>query len=123
VLVIEDNVDAADTLRDLLELQGHEVRVAYDGDEGIALANSWRPEVVVSDIGLPGDADGYDVARALSGGSHGKRAYLVALSGYGSDADRLRGAEAGFDVYLTKPVSASALTDAIAGAPLRALLA
>ncbi len=117
VLVIEDNVDAADTLRDLLELQGHEVRVAHDGNEGIAIANLWGPDVVVSDIGLPGDADGYDVARALSRGANGKRAHLVALSGYGSDADRARAAEAGFDVYLTKPVSAAMLTQTIAGAP------
>jgi signal transduction histidine kinase/CheY-like chemotaxis protein len=117
VLVIEDNVDAAETLRDLLALQGHEVRVAYEGNEGIAIANLWSPEVVLSDIGLPGDADGYDVARALSRGNKGKRAYLVALSGYGSDADRAQGTEAGFDVYLTKPVSASVLMQTIAEAP------
>jgi PAS domain S-box-containing protein len=102
VLVIEDQRDAADSLRLLLELLGHEARVAYSGPAGIREAVAFRPEVVISDIGLPG-LDGYGVARALRADPATARARLIALTGYGSEEDRRRGAEAGFDHYLVKP--------------------
>jgi CheY-like chemotaxis protein len=108
VLVIEDNVDAADALATFLEVIGYAVRIAHDGSEGVALAREWLPRVVLSDIGLPGDLDGYAVARALRG-MRGTSAYLVALSGYGQPQDKATALAAGFDAHITKPVDAAAL--------------
>ena len=115
VLVIEDNVDAADSLRDVLQIQGHEVALAYDGASGIALAREFRPEVVLCDIGLPG-MDGYEVARAFRADEALRGAQLVALSGYALAEDQQRAAEAGFDQHLTKPPSVEKLAAVLAGA-------
>ena len=104
VLVIEDNVDAAETLTTLLELWGHEVRVAYAGGDGLALAKDFRPQVVLCDIGLPGGLDGYAVARSLRREQDGAAPYLVALTGYGQDEDQRLAAAAGFDRHIVKPV-------------------
>jgi PAS domain S-box-containing protein len=114
VLVIEDNVDAADSLRDVLQIQGHEVAVAYDGGSGIALAREFRPDVVLCDIGLPG-TDGYAVARALRADEALRGARLVALSGYALAEDQQRASEAGFDQHLTKPPSFERLAGVLAG--------
>lgn len=108
VLVIEDNVDAAEALGMFLEVIGHAVRIAHSGRDGVALAREWRPEIVLSDIGLPGEMDGYQVARALRAVT-GTPAYLVALSGYGQQQDKERAMAAGFDAHMTKPVDAAAL--------------
>ncbi|HET9594225.1 MAG TPA: ATP-binding protein [Anaeromyxobacteraceae bacterium] len=108
VLIIEDNVDAADTLRDVLELAGHEVAVAYDGPQGVAAARRLRPEVVLCDIGLPG-MDGFEVARALRADGALDGTVLVALSGYALPRDVERAAEAGFDHHVAKPPSLAAL--------------
>jgi PAS domain S-box-containing protein len=102
ILVIEDNKDAADSLRMLLSVLGHEVRVAFTGPAGVQAATEWLPEVVLSDIGLPG-FDGFEVARRLRRQPGMEGAMLVALTGYGGPDDRRRGLEAGFDHYLTKP--------------------
>jgi CheY-like chemotaxis protein len=102
VLVVEDNRDAADSLRILLELLGHEVRVAYNGPDGVRAAQEFLPDIVLCDIGLPG-LDGYGVARALRLHPTTARVRLLALTGYGSDDDRRRTKQAGFDVHLTKP--------------------
>jgi CheY-like chemotaxis protein len=112
VLVIEDNVDAADTLQLLLTLEGHDVRVAYDGRTGLAIAHDFHPEIVFCDIGLPG-MDGYEVARAMRKDSALEGAWLFALSGYTRPEDRERAAEAGFDAHLAKPPSLEALEHAI----------
>jgi len=101
-LLIEDHVDAAESLAMLLQLIGHEVEVAFDGAGGLAKARSLRPEVVLCDIGLPG-MDGYAVARALRAAPETSSAFLIALTGYGQDDDRRRALEAGFDAHLTKP--------------------
>jgi signal transduction histidine kinase len=101
VLVVEDNKDAATSLSVLLELMGHEVRVAYSGPEAIALAAEWPPEITISDIGLPG-FDGFEVARRLRG-QLGRGPLIVALTGYGRDEDRRQSHEAGFDHHLVKP--------------------
>jgi two-component system CheB/CheR fusion protein len=114
VLVIEDNVDAADSLRDVLQIQGHEVAVAYGGPAGIALAREFRPEVVLCDIGLPG-MDGYEVARAFRADGALRGAQLVALSGYALAEDQQRASEAGFDQHLTKPASFEKLAAVLAG--------
>ena len=107
-LLIEDHVDAAESLAMLLELAGHEVEVAFDGADGLAKARALRPEVVLCDIGLPG-MDGYAVARALRAAPETGAAFLVALTGYGQDDDRRHALEAGFDTHLTKPVDLEAL--------------
>jgi PAS domain S-box-containing protein len=104
ILVVEDNTDAADTLRDLLELFGHDVEVAYTGSQGLEAAHQFRPEVVLCDIGLPG-MDGYAVARQLREDPETASSRLVALTGYGRDADRDLASEAGFDLHLVKPVA------------------
>jgi DNA-binding response OmpR family regulator len=101
--VIEDNQAAAETLSLYLSLHGHEVRIARDGLEGVELVENWQPDAAVVDIGLP-RLDGFDVARRLRQQSKLDRTLLVALTAYGSDECRRRGIEAGFDVYLVKPV-------------------
>ena len=113
VLVIEDNVDAAESLREALEFGEHEVEVAYDGPTGIAKARKFKPEVVFGDIGLPG-MDGYDVARAFRATDGLKRVYLVALSGYALPEDVQRALEAGFDQHLAKPPNLDSLEETVA---------
>jgi PAS domain S-box-containing protein len=114
VLVIEDNVDGADSLREVLRLQGHEVAVAYDGPTGIATAREFHPEVVLCDIGLPG-MDGYEVARAFRADEALRGAQLVALSGYALAEDLQRAAEAGFERHLAKPPSLEKLRELLQG--------
>jgi two-component system, chemotaxis family, CheB/CheR fusion protein len=114
VLLVDDNLDAVESLAELLELEGHEVKVAADGASGIALARAFKPDVVVCDIGLPGELDGYAVARALRGDPALARTYLVALTGYASADHQRRAREAGFDRHLTKPVDPAVLSEALA---------
>jgi PAS domain S-box-containing protein len=102
VLVIEDNIDAAESLRDALAVDAHEVAVAYDGAEGVEKARAFAPEVVLCDIGLPG-MDGYAVARALRAYQATRGMTLVALTGYALAQDEQRAHEAGFDRHLAKP--------------------
>ena len=103
VLVIEDNVDLAESLRDLLELDGHRVTVAYNGPGGLSKAREILPEVLLCDIGLPGGMDGYEVARAFRADEALQGMFLVALTGYALPEDLRRAAEAGFDRHLAKP--------------------
>ena len=104
VLIIEDNVDAAESLREVVEMLGHEVAVAYDGPSGITRARTLRPEIVLCDIGLPG-MDGYQVARTFREDAVLRSARLVALSGYAQPEDVRRATEAGFERHLAKPPS------------------
>jgi two-component system CheB/CheR fusion protein len=113
VLIIEDNIDAADSLRDVLKFQEHIVEVAYSGPEGLARARDFRPEVVLCDIGLPG-MDGFEVARALRADESIKGVVLVALSGYALPEDLQRAAEAGFQRHLAKPPSPEKLAQVLA---------
>jgi PAS domain S-box-containing protein len=108
VLVVDDNVDAAESIGMLIRLWGHEVRVAYNGPQALKAAEEYRPEVVVLDIGLPG-MSGYEVARQLRQRPQFEKALLVAVTGYGQDEDRRRSGEAGFDHHLTKPVDPDTL--------------
>ena len=116
ILVIEDNPDAASTLGELLQLKGHETELAYDARSGIDKARCMRPDVVISDIGLPGTLSGYDVGRALSQAPELKDVYLIALSGYADVVARKRCTEAGFDAHLAKPPDLRALEHALAKA-------
>jgi signal transduction histidine kinase/CheY-like chemotaxis protein len=109
VLVVDDNPDAADSLRMLLEFVGHEIAVASDGRSAIESVVAWQPEVALIDIGLP-DLDGYEVVTRLRAMNLAARPLLVALTGYGQPEDRMRALAAGFDVHLTKPVDVDELT-------------
>lgn len=108
VLVVEDNVDAAQMLRELLELSGHDVTVATTGHVGLEALRGRRVDVVLCDLGIP-DMSGYEVARAIRADASLRETLLVALTGYGQPEDRRRTAEAGFDEHLTKPVDLEVL--------------
>jgi CheY-like chemotaxis protein/two-component sensor histidine kinase len=103
IVIIEDNLDAGDTTKVLLESLGHHVTIARSGNEGINLVRQVVPDVVVCDIGLP-ETDGYAVARAIRNEHLTSNVRLIALSGYGTDTDRELSKQAGFDKHLTKPV-------------------
>jgi nitrogen-specific signal transduction histidine kinase/CheY-like chemotaxis protein len=111
VLLVDDNVDALRALRSALELEGHHVHSALDGESGLRLLLAERPEVAVIDLGLPG-LDGYEVARRSRGA--GYAGCLVALSGYGGPGNVRTALKAGFDVQLTKPVDFGRLRDVLA---------
>ncbi len=116
VLIIEDDVDAADSLRDLLELAGHEATVAFNGPEGIEKARKLRPDVVLCDVGLPG-MDGYEVARTFRADAQLSGARLVALSGYALPEDLRRAADAGFEQHLAKPPRLEKLAELLGSLP------
>jgi signal transduction histidine kinase len=107
VLVVDDNVDAADSLALLLRLEGHDVTLAYDGAAAVDAARHGRPEIVLLDIGLPG-MDGYEVCRRLRADGFAN-ARIIAMTGYGQDRDRQRALEAGFDEHTVKPVEPALL--------------
>jgi two-component system CheB/CheR fusion protein len=117
VLVIDDDVDSAETLRELLALSGHSVETASDGTEGLRRAAALSPDVILCDVALPG-MSGYEVAKALRA-MHGPRALLVALTGFGSDEHRRCALAAGFDAHVVKPVSPEQLEQLVAAAPDR----
>jgi PAS domain S-box-containing protein len=110
VLVVDDNQDAANALKLLLEVDGHEVRVANDGVSGLALAREYKPDYLLLDIGLP-RLNGYDIAARVRGDPLLKDTTIVAITGYGQLHDRARTAAVGFDYHLTKPVEFSALQE------------
>jgi two-component system, sensor histidine kinase len=112
VLVVEDNRDAGETLADILDLWGYDARVATDGAAALELARSYRPDVVLLDIGLP-QLDGYEVARRIRQDEGLAGICLVALTGYDRDQDRRQAREAGFDHHLAKPVEPEALRELI----------
>jgi CheY-like chemotaxis protein len=118
VLVVDDNVDSAISLRILLEMDGHQVDVAHDGPSALRKIAQFRPEIALLDIGLPG-MDGYQVARELRHDGFAKDIWLVAVSGYGQEEHRRTAQEAGFDRYLVKPVDASVFLDLIGTLPAR----
>ncbi len=113
VLVVEDNADAAESLRRLLRMHGHEVSVAVNGLDGVAEAKRSRPDAVVCDIGLPG-MDGYAVASAIRGDPETARARLIAVTGYGRAEDRARALSSGFDDHIVKPADPELLLSKLA---------
>jgi CheY-like chemotaxis protein len=112
VLVVDDNVDSAQMMGTLLELHGHAVRIAHNAEGALALTRDFTPDAAVLDIGLPG-IDGYQLAARLRAEARSRNLRLIALTGWGQDADRLRAEQAGFDVHLTKPAGASAVLQAL----------
>lgn len=113
VLVVDDNVDSTETLATLLRMSGHDVRTAYTGPAGLAAAAAYLPDLVLLDIGLPG-LTGYEVARRLRQDPQLKGVWLVAMTGYGDDADRRLAQEAGFDRHVVKPVDFPRLDELLA---------
>jgi PAS domain S-box-containing protein len=108
ILVVDDNVDAAESLAALLEIEGNNTRTAHDGDQALAVAREFRPQIVFLDIGMPGK-DGYQVAREMRADPATAHAVLIALTGWGAQEDRARSRTAGFDHHLTKPASMSSV--------------
>jgi signal transduction histidine kinase/CheY-like chemotaxis protein len=117
IVVVDDNVDAADSLGIMLSYAGHEVRVVYGGRDALKVAEEFSPHTMILDLGMP-EMDGYAVARAVRADAKLRAVRLIALSGYGQLEDRRRTAEAGFDEHLVKPVVFEALNAALDAAPL-----
>jgi PAS domain S-box-containing protein len=113
ILVVDDNVDAADSMAMLLRLRGHNVKCQLDGESALIAVPAFHPDVVLLDIGLPG-MDGFEVAQRLRSEPAGPQPRLIALSGYGSVEDRRRSKEAGFDEHLAKPVDFALLESLLA---------
>jgi CheY-like chemotaxis protein len=103
ILIVDDNVDAATTLALLLDQVGHEAVTAQDGPEALVLADRFKPDVVLLDIGLPG-MDGFEVARRLRASPNARELRLIALTGYSGSAIREQADDAGFDAFMTKPI-------------------
>jgi PAS domain S-box-containing protein len=108
VLVVDDNRDSADSLARILALAGHSVHTAYNGEQALQVATEMRPDVVLLDLGMP-RVDGYEACRRIRGEPWGREVFIIAVTGWGQEADRHRSAEAGFDVHLVKPVSPAKL--------------
>ena len=117
IVVVEDNVDAADTLATLLRLSGHRVDVALDGPSGLELIVQLRPQIVLCDIGLPG-MDGYELAQQVRDRGQLPAPVMIALTGYDGANDRARARAAGFDHHMAKPVDVAALEQLIGMAAL-----
>jgi CheY-like chemotaxis protein len=103
VLVVDDNVDSAEALAMILKIKGNEVQIAYDGLEAVELANVFRPNAIILDIGLP-RLNGYEAAREIRRQEWGSETVLIALTGWGQQEDRQRSKDAGFDSHMVKPV-------------------
>jgi CheY-like chemotaxis protein len=109
VLVADDNIDAGESLAMLLRLDGHDVQIAHDGIEALALFERMKPEIAVLDIGMPG-LSGYEVAKRIRELEPARDTTLIAVTGWGQEADKARAAAAGFDHHFTKPVEPAALS-------------
>jgi CheY-like chemotaxis protein len=114
IVLVEDNVDAARTLALLLRRRGHQVITAENGRDGVAAVLASPTDVLVCDIGLPGELDGYGVARVLRTAPTSSPSLMIALSGYGQEQDQQMSLNAGFDLHLTKPVDVDVLISVIA---------
>jgi CheY-like chemotaxis protein len=112
VLVIEDNPDAREMLAELLQLEGHETRVACDGRSGIVALQGFRPDVILCDVGLP-DISGYEVMQQIRQLAGGSSIFSVALTGYAQPEDVQRATDAGFDAHLPKPPSIERLREVL----------
>lgn len=116
VLVVDDNIDAADALATMLRLNGDEVEVAHSGPEGLSLAEQLQPHLVLLDLGMP-ELDGYEVARRIRAQPWGQSIVISALTGWGQNEDRQRSRDAGFDYHLVKPVDLNILRSVLETLP------
>jgi CheY-like chemotaxis protein len=117
VLVVDDHPDGCESLSLLLQLDGHQVATAQDGESALIRGRDFRPDVILLDIGLPG-MSGLDVARLIRQDPALRDVLLVAITGYGQDQDRRRCHEAGFDLHLIKPVDPNIIREMLANLPL-----
>ncbi len=113
ILVVDDYPTVAESLSKMLQLKGHEVKTTFDGPSALEVVSTFRPEVILLDIGLPG-MDGYELAERIRKDAETAAVLLIAMTGYGQDEDRQRSQSAGFDYHLTKPVDHTTLFDLIA---------
>ena len=118
VLVADDNRDSAETCAALLEACGHEVSVAHTGREAFDLACRLEPDALLLDIGMP-ELNGYQLAQRIRGTSWGRRAMLIAITGWGQEQDKRRARAAGFDRHLTKPIDPNGLEVLLQSAGIR----
>lgn len=114
ILVIDDNKDAADTLSIMLKMKGNDVQTSYNGYDGVATAESFLPDIVVLDIGMPG-IDGFQTCNLIRETDWGKSMVIFALTGYGQPSDFRKSTAAGFDAHLIKPVDFGQLLSLIEG--------
>ena len=114
ILIVEDEADSAHLLQIFLETEGYHVKIAFDGIEGIALAREFSPDIILSDISLTAEMDGYTLAGTIRTDPQLNSIYLIAMSGYGQAEDKKRAKEAGFDAHLTKPLDLEKVENAIA---------
>jgi len=114
ILIVDDNRDAADSLAMVLRSKGNDVRTGYDGKEGVDMAEAFRPDVILFDIGMP-TLNGYEACRRIREQSWGHSIVLIAVTGWGQDEDRRRSSDAGFDHHLVKPVDVHSLLKVLAG--------
>ena len=115
ILIIEDNRDAAETIRMLLQHDGHSVEMAFTAQDGLDQAAVQRPDVILCDIGLP-VMDGYQVIRRIREEPSISATYVIALTGYGREEDQRQALDAGFDLHMTKPIDRAALAAALSRA-------
>jgi CheY-like chemotaxis protein len=108
ILIVDDNRDVAASLATFLQFIGHDVRVAHDGEKALELAEAFRPQTILLDLGMPG-IDGYEACRRIRKAEWSSNMRLIAITGWGQDEDRRKSADAGFDVHLVKPVNPEAL--------------
>ena len=108
ILVVDDNHDSALSLAMMLSIMGHETRTSHDGEAALTIAESFLPDVVLLDIGLP-KLNGYEVAQRIRENAWGHSMFLIAVTGWGQEEDRQRSSEVGLNVHMVKPVEPAAL--------------
>jgi CheY-like chemotaxis protein len=113
ILVVDDNQDSALSMAMMLSIMGHETRTAHDGEAAVSTAQTFRPHVVLLDIGLP-KLNGYEVAQQIRQHDWGTGMFLIAVTGWGQDEDRQRSEEVGLNLHMVKPVEPAVLEDLLA---------
>ena len=116
ILVVDDNHDSALSLAMMLSIMGHDTRTAHDGESAVETAESFLPEVILLDIGLP-KLNGYEVAQRIREHAWGRSMFLIAVTGWGQEEDRQPSSEVGLNVHMVKPVEPAALEKLLAGLP------
>jgi len=116
ILVVDDNHDSALSMAMMLQIMGHDTRTAHDGESAVSTAETFLPEVVLLDIGLP-KLNGYEVAQRIREKNWGQSMYLIAVTGWGQDEDRQRSSEVGLNLHMVKPVEPAALEKLLAALP------